>query len=65
MKMENQIPINASCMSKACVPSCGVMALSGLLGGASLVIFGIFLYTGLPGQINLGFNEQTNLFKEN
>lgn len=62
MNIENQLPVNTSCMSKACVPSWGVMALSGLLGGASSVLFGVFLYTGLPGLINLGFNEQTNLF---
>lgn len=62
MKIENQISTNTSCMSKVCIPSYGMMALSGLLGGVSLILFGIFLYTGLPGQMDLGFNEQTNLY---
>lgn len=62
MKIENQLPVNTSCMSKVCVPSYGVMALSGLLGGVSMIFFVIFLYTGLPGQMDLGFNKQTNLF---
>jgi len=62
MKIENQISANTSCMSKVCIPSYGVMALSGLLGGVSLILFGVFLYTGLPSKMNLGFNEPANLY---
>lgn len=61
MKIENQISADTTCMSKVCIPSYVVMALSGLLGGVSLTLFGVFLYTGLPGMMDLGFNEPTNL----
>jgi protein-S-isoprenylcysteine O-methyltransferase Ste14 len=49
-------------MSKVCKSSFLVMALSGFLGSVSLILFGIFLYTGLPSQMNLGLSEQTNLY---
>jgi len=62
MKIENQVPVNTSCISKACIPSFVVMALSGLLGGISLICFGVFLYTGLPGMIDLGFNGPANIY---
>lgn len=61
MKIESQVPVNTSHISKARIPSFGAMALSGLLGGVSLVLFGGFLYAGLPGMIDLGFNEPANL----
>lgn len=62
MKMMNPISANVSCKSKVCIPSYVVMALSGLMGGVSLTLFAVFLYAGLPSQINFGFNEQTNLY---
>lgn len=62
MKIESQVPVNTSCILKSGIPSFGVMALSGLLGGISLILFSVFLYTGLPGMIDLGFNEPANLF---
>ncbi len=42
--------------------SFGIMALSGLLGGVSLILFGIFLYAGLPSQMNLGLDEKPRLY---
>ena len=62
MKIENQLPVNTSCMSKVCIPSYMVMALSALLGGVSAILFGVFLYTGLPGQIDLGLDEKASLY---
>jgi methanethiol S-methyltransferase len=62
MKIKTQIPVNASCMSKVCKSSFGVIALAALLGGVSLMLFGIFLYTGLPGQMDLGLNEKASLY---
>lgn len=62
MKIENQISANNSCRPKVNTSSYVVMVLSGLFGGVSMILFGIFLYTGLPSQMDLGFNGQTNLF---
>lgn len=62
MKIENHISKNTSCQSKGCIPSYVVIALSVLLGGFSLILFGVFLYTGLPSQIDLGLDEQANLY---
>ncbi len=61
MKTENQISPNNSYRSVN-APTYGIMALSVLLGSVSLILFVIFLYTGLPSYMDLGFNEQTNLF---
>lgn len=54
-------PDNTPAMAKICKFSRGVMVLSGILGGVSLILFGIFLYTGLPSQINLGLDEAAKL----
>ncbi|MBI5592038.1 MAG: hypothetical protein HY881_16355 [Deltaproteobacteria bacterium] len=62
MKIENRISAITAFMSKVCTPSYMVMMLSGLLGGVSLVLFAVFLYAGLPGQMDLGLDEQTNLY---
>jgi protein-S-isoprenylcysteine O-methyltransferase Ste14 len=62
MKTEHQISVNPSCMSKVCKPSFGVVALSGLLGGVSMILFVVFLYTGLPSRMDLGFSDQTTLY---
>lgn len=62
MKIENRISANTSCMSKSCFPSYMVMALSSLMGGVSLTLFAVFLYTGLPSQMDFGLDEQTKLF---
>jgi methanethiol S-methyltransferase len=60
--MKKQISENTSCQSKVCIPSYVIISLSILLGGFSLILFGVFLYTGLPSQIDLGLDEQTNLY---
>ncbi len=60
--MKHPISVNSSCESSVCIPSYVVMILSGLTGGVSLILFGSFLYNGLPNQINLGLNESTSLF---
>ena len=62
MKIENPISANTSCMSKVCIPSYVVMALSGLMGGVSLTLFAVFLYAGLPNQMDLGLDEQTKFY---
>ena len=62
MKIKTRISVNTSCMSKVCKSSFGVMALSGLLGGVSLILFGVFLYTGLPSQMDLGLDEKASLY---
>jgi protein-S-isoprenylcysteine O-methyltransferase Ste14 len=62
MKKINPFPANTTCKSKFCIPSYVVMALSALLGGVSLILFAVFLYAGLPSQMDFGFNEQTNLY---
>jgi protein-S-isoprenylcysteine O-methyltransferase Ste14 len=62
MKIKNPISANTPCMATACIPAYIVMALSGLMGGVSLALFAVFLYTGLPSQIDLGFDEQTKLY---
>lgn len=62
MKTENHISQNISYQSKARIPSYGVMALSVLLGGLSLILFCAFLYTGLPSLIDLGFDEVSDLY---
>lgn len=48
--------------SKICISSYVVMALSGLMGGGSLIFFGVFLYVGLPNQMDFGLHEQMNLY---
>ncbi len=60
--MKHPISVNSSCESGVCIPSYVVMALSGLVGGVSLILFGSFLYNGLPNQINFGLNGSMNLF---
>ena len=62
MTIKKPVTINSSCKSGVCIPSYVAMALSGLLGGVSMFLFIIFLYTGLPGQMDLGLNQQTILF---
>lgn len=62
MKVMNPISAKASCKSKFCIPSYVVMALSGLLGGVSLILFAAFLYAGLPSQMDFGFDDKTNLY---
>ena len=58
MKIENQISANNSCRPKANTSSYVVMVLSSLLGGVSMILFGIFLYTGLPSQMDLGLMDK-------
>lgn len=62
MVVKKTTTIQSSCTSGVCIPSYVAMALSGLMGGFSAILFVIFLYTGLPGQMNLGLNEPTILF---
>jgi len=62
MKIENHISENRSCQSKVCIPSYVMIWLSVLLGGFSLIFFVAFLYTGLPGTIDLGLDEPANLY---
>lgn len=62
MNEKNDFPANISCQSKVCIPSYLVMALSYVTGGVSIFLFAIFLYTGLPNRMDLGLNEQTNLY---
>ena len=54
--------VKASNTSKIRISSYVVMALSGLMGGGSLILFGVFLYVGLPTQMDFGLHEQTNLY---
>ena len=62
MTIQKPVTINSSSKSGVCIPSYVVMVLSGLLGGVSMFLFIIFLYTGLPGQMDLGLNQQTILY---
>jgi len=62
MKIENPRLADNSCNSKVCIPSYVVMALSGLLGGVSLTLFTVFLYAGLPNQMDWGLDQQTRLY---
>lgn len=62
MKIKNQISENTSCQSKDCITSYVVIALSIIMGGFSMILFVVFLYTGLPSQIDLGLDEQANLY---
>jgi methanethiol S-methyltransferase len=61
MKIENPISADSSCKSAACIPAYIVMALSGLMGGVSMALFAVFLYTGLPSHVDLGLGEHTKL----
>jgi protein-S-isoprenylcysteine O-methyltransferase Ste14 len=47
--------------SKRRMSSYLLMALSGIIGGGSLVLFGIFLYGGLPHIMQSGFSETARL----
>ncbi|MFZ5571277.1 MAG: methyltransferase family protein [Thermodesulfobacteriota bacterium] len=62
MKTKNQISAKASCQSKVCIPSYVMMTLSIVLGGFSILLFVVFLYAGLPSQIDLGLDEPANLY---
>jgi methanethiol S-methyltransferase len=62
MKIKNPISANTSCMSTTCILSYIVMVLSGMMGGVSMALFAVFLYTGLPSQMDLDLDEQTKLF---
>jgi methanethiol S-methyltransferase len=62
MKTDNKISPNTSCMTKVCIPSYMVIALSGLMGGVSMTLFVVFLYAGLPSLMNLGLDQQMNLY---
>ncbi len=62
MGIKKPVVINSSRKSGVWIPSYAAMVLSGLLGGVSMFLFIIFLYTGLPGQMDLGLNQQTILF---
>lgn len=53
---------NTSCMSNGCRSSYLMMTLAGIMGGIPSIFFGVFLYKGLPSQMDLGLNEQTNLY---
>ena len=62
MKIKNPISANTACLSRACIPPYIVMALSGLMGSVSLALFAVFLYTGLPSQMDFGLDDQSKLY---
>ncbi len=61
MAIQKPVTINSSSKSGVLIPSYVTMVLSGLLGGVSMFLFIIFLYTGLPNQMDLGLNQQAIL----
>ncbi|MBU1567950.1 MAG: hypothetical protein KJ630_20280, partial [Proteobacteria bacterium] len=61
MAINKPVTINSSSKAGGYISSYVAMVLSGLLGGVSMFLFIIFLYTGLPGQMDLGLNQQAIL----
>lgn len=61
MSDKDHISENKPRISGGCLPAYVMMALSGLLGGISLVLFSAFLFAGLPSQIHFGLNEISSL----
>lgn len=62
MNEKSQLSVHSSRASNSVLKSYVVMALSGLMGGLSLILFGVFLFAGLPAQIDLGLDESGILF---
>jgi methanethiol S-methyltransferase len=62
MNTKNPVSKCTSCRSKVFISPYAVIALSGSAGIISLILFGIFLYTGLPNQMDFGLDEKTNFY---
>lgn len=63
MTMKKATAIKTSCKSDVCIPSYVTKVYSGLTGVIALILFGFFLITGFPSQMDVGLNEQSNLCK--
>ncbi|MFT5702591.1 MAG: protein-S-isoprenylcysteine O-methyltransferase Ste14 [Desulforhopalus sp.] len=62
MDAKNLITENPLSMPKNSMRSYLIMALSGLTGGVSLVLFIFFLYVGLPSYMDFGLDARTSLY---
>lgn len=55
--------MNTSGKSNVSLPSYVTKVHSGLTGVISLILFGVFLYTGFPSQMDVGLHDQSNQCK--
>lgn len=62
MKNHPPFPENTNRTPKTATPAWMVMGLSGLMGGVSMIFFGLFLFMGLPGGVDLGLGEAGKLY---